>query len=274
MPLIILTGLPNSGKTTRATELKNYFESVQNKKVEIISEVQAIVKAGYDKNTFYADSKKEKAVRNNIRSSTQHLLNSNDILILDGSNYIKGYRYELYCLSKSFKTPQCTVYCDIPVERAWLLNEQRPDCDKYSQEIFDALVMRYEMPDSKNRWDSPLFSVTQEDKLQLEEIYNSLYLVKPPKPNMSTQIPQVSSTNYLYELDRISQEIINEIINAEKLGITSDIKLSRYNLSVDQGTNAGQLNRLRRQFLTYSKMHHVEVDQIPLLFVKYLNSNM
>lgn len=43
------------------------------------------------------------------------------------------------------------------------------------------------MPDNKNRWDSPLFSVTQDDKLQLDDIYHSLYLVKPPKPNMSTQ---------------------------------------------------------------------------------------
>ncbi|XP_008560096.1 protein KTI12 homolog [Microplitis demolitor] len=274
MPLIIITGLPNSGKTTRGIELKNYFENVHNKKVEIISELQTIVKAGYDKNTFYADSKKEKAIRNDIRSSTQHQLNSKDILIIDGSNYIKGYRYELYCLSKSFKTPQCTIYCDIPVERAWLLNQQRPDSDKYSQEIFDALVMRYEMPDNKNRWDSPLFSVTQDDKLQLDDIYHSLYLVKPPKPNMSTQTPQVSSTNYLYELDRISQEIINEIIEAEKLGITNDIKLSRHNLSVDRGANAAQLNRLRRHFLAYSKMLHVEVNQIPLLFVKYLNTNM
>lgn len=65
-----------------------------------------------------------------------------------------------------------------------------------------------------------------------------------------------------------------EIIEAEKLGITNDIKLSRHNLSVDRGANAAQLNRLRRHFLAYSKMLHVEVNQIPLLFVKYLNTNM
>lgn len=88
------------------------------------------------------DSKKEKAIRGDMRSSLQHQLNSKDILIIDGSNYIKGYRYELYCLSKSYKTPQCTVHCDIPVEHAWLLNAQRPEDDGYSREIFDALVMR------------------------------------------------------------------------------------------------------------------------------------
>lgn len=92
----------------------------------------------------HIDSKKEKAIRNDIRSSIQHQLNAKDILIIDGSNYIKGYRYELYCLSKSYKTPQCTIYCDLPVEHAWLLNEQRPDVNQYSRETFDALVMRYD----------------------------------------------------------------------------------------------------------------------------------
>lgn len=54
MPLIIITGIPSSGKTTRAQELKSYFEEKRGKKVEIISEGETIVKTGYDKNTFYS----------------------------------------------------------------------------------------------------------------------------------------------------------------------------------------------------------------------------
>lgn len=57
MPLIIITGGPCSGKTTRSLELKNYFENRfknSGQTVEIISEHDAIIKAGYDKNTFYA----------------------------------------------------------------------------------------------------------------------------------------------------------------------------------------------------------------------------
>ncbi|KAK0089664.1 hypothetical protein PV325_006087 [Microctonus aethiopoides] len=274
MPLIIITGIPSSGKSTRTVELKNFLEKEHGKKVEIINEIETVVKAGYDKNSFYADSKKEKAIRNDIRSSIQHQLNAKDILIIDGSNYIKGYRYELYCLSKSYKTPQCTIHCDLPVEHAWLLNEQRPDVDQYSRETFDALVMRYEPPDNKNRWDSPLFPVTPHDQLPNEDIYRALYLVKAPKPNMSTQSPPVSSTNHLYELDRISQEIINAIGLAEKMGVTTNIKLPGFDLFVERGADAAQLNRLRRQFLTYSKMHQVEVNQIAPLFVQYINKSL
>lgn len=91
---------------------------------------------------FAVDSKNEKSVRSDIKSAAQRMLNTNDILIIDGSNYIKGYRYEIYCMTKLYKTPQCTIFCDIPVEHAWLWNEKRPTYEQYNRGIFDALVMR------------------------------------------------------------------------------------------------------------------------------------
>ncbi|XP_078034903.1 protein KTI12 homolog [Augochlora pura] len=274
MPLIIVTGIPCSGKTTRTTELKEYFENKVNKRVEIINEIDVVTKAGYDKNTFYADSKKEKSVRSDIKSAVQRLLNINDVLIMDGSNYIKGYRYEIYCMTKLYKNPQCTIHCDLPIEHAWLWNERRPECEQYSREIFDALVMRYETPNSKNRWDSPLFSVSVEDELKFDEIYKSLYEVKAPKPNLSTQCQPLSSTNYLYELDSVTQEVVNAILSAKQLGIENDFKIPGHNLTVQSPCTAAQLMRLRRQFLTYSKMQQIEVNQIVTLFVQYLNKSL
>ena len=49
-----MTGVPCSGKTTRTKELKEFFETKKGKKVEIICEEEAISKATFDKNTFYA----------------------------------------------------------------------------------------------------------------------------------------------------------------------------------------------------------------------------
>lgn len=89
-----------------------------------------------------SDSKNEKCIRSDVKSMAQRILNPNDVLIIDGSNYIKGYRYEIYCMSKLYKTPQCTIHCDIPIEHAWLWNEKRPISEQYNREIFDALVMR------------------------------------------------------------------------------------------------------------------------------------
>ncbi|XP_014476380.1 PREDICTED: protein KTI12 homolog [Dinoponera quadriceps] len=277
MPLIVITGNPCSGKTTRGLELKDYFKKrleSTGQSVEIISESDAIVTAGYDKNTFYADSKKEKAVRSAMKSDIQRRLDTRNLLIFDGSNYIKGYRYEIYCMTKLYKTPQCTIHCDIPVEHAWMLNNKRTKSDQYSRENFDALVARYEAPEGRNRWDAPLFAVTPDDELVGEEIYKSLYEVKAPKPNLSTQCPPLASTNYLYELDSITQDVINAILSAKQLGINNDIKVPGCSVTVCNSAAPAHLLRLRRQFLTYSKMQQSGIDQIAALFVQYLNKNL
>lgn len=53
MPLIVITGVPCSGKTTRSQELKEFFEN-QGRQVHIVSENEQIVKANFDKNKFFS----------------------------------------------------------------------------------------------------------------------------------------------------------------------------------------------------------------------------
>lgn len=62
-----------------------------------------------------------------------------------------GFRYELYCSSKSLSTPKCLVVCDISPKRAWELNDNRSDHEKYIRKTFDDLIMRYEEPNHSNR---------------------------------------------------------------------------------------------------------------------------
>lgn len=201
MPLVVISGLPSSGKSTRAQELQTHFIGL-GKNVHLISENGAVPKAGFQKNEFFESSQKEKIVRADLKSETIRLLNKNDVVILDAGNYIKGYRYELYCASKAARTPQCTLFCGIPKENAWQLNvkrtiEQQDDlqleepisnsCVAYSREIFDALCLRYEEPHANSRWDSPLFTVFPGDELDLTAIYAALYESKAPPPNQSTQ---------------------------------------------------------------------------------------
>lgn len=90
MPLIIICGTPVSGKTTRANQIKDFFENKHKKNVEIISEEDSITKLGYEKNSTYLDSQKEKRVRGYLKSEVIRLIGKDSVVILDGSNYIKG----------------------------------------------------------------------------------------------------------------------------------------------------------------------------------------
>ncbi|KAL0859122.1 hypothetical protein ABMA27_010958 [Loxostege sticticalis] len=293
MPLIIICGTPVSGKTTRAKELSQFFKNQHGKEVEIISEDEAIEKLGYDKNNTYLDSQKEKRVRGYLKSEVLRLIGKDNVVILDGSNYIKGYRYELYCASKASKSTQCTVYTIRNHDEAWEANQQRikgvseavsekENCPvPYTEEVFDALTrLRFEEPISTNRWDSPLFTVQPTDQLDLDSIYKVLFEKKPPPPNMSTQNPPLTSTNFLYELDKVTQAISKQILEAKQLNV-DEVKFPDYPGCVlepgcTQQVSPQQLLRLRRQFLTYAKMNHSneETSKIGRYFIQYLNKTL
>ncbi|XP_017871516.1 PREDICTED: protein KTI12 homolog [Drosophila arizonae] len=295
MPIIVISGLPSSGKSARARELQNYFLSI-NKKVHLISENVAVPKALFEKNEFFADSQKEKIVRSDLKSEASRQLNKEDLVILDACNYIKGYRYEIFCMTKAARTTQCTLFTCIPKEQAWSFNAQRTDPDvltdsaseplvnnsdiPYTREIFDALCMRFEEPHGNNRWDSPLFVVLPEDILNLESIYKSLYETRPLPPNQSTQNAPLSATNYLFEVDTILQDIIQEILGAAKVGAFGQLRIQGSSTKVKVSTtmNAMRLNRLRQQFISSrcrgSQTTPAPLDQVPQLFVQFINANI
>lgn len=58
---------------------------------------------------MYATAKAEKDARAAEMSAIKRLLGKDDIVIADGLNYIKGFRYQLFCEAKALGTPSCVV---------------------------------------------------------------------------------------------------------------------------------------------------------------------
>merc|ERR1711939_539858 len=67
----------------------------------------------------------EKDARATIYAAVKRVLSDKDIVILDGANYIKGWRYQLYCEAKAVRTPHCVVHVGTAVENARSVNEER-----------------------------------------------------------------------------------------------------------------------------------------------------
>ena len=103
----MITGIPCSGKSTVAKKIKEHLKN-QEKKVMIISEDEALEQYDEHKNVTLSDSLKEKTLRSELKGQVLRHLTKDTVVILDAQNYIKGYRYELYCASKSVKTTQVT----------------------------------------------------------------------------------------------------------------------------------------------------------------------
>uniref|UniRef100_A0A3B4W983 Protein KTI12 homolog n=1 Tax=Seriola lalandi dorsalis TaxID=1841481 RepID=A0A3B4W983_SERLL len=251
MPLIVMCGYPCSGKTRRAEELKVYFEQNTERKVHIVGDGAL----GFEKNTVYADSQKEKNVRAALKAEVERKVNKDDI-----SLYFN------------------TVYCLTSDEQSSSWNTSRDAAEQYTQDIFDALVLRYEAPDSRNRWDSPLFTILKDDTLSFEAISDVLFKRKAPPPNQSTQSQPLSSTNFLYELDKITQDVLMAIFNALKTSVPGDlisVPGATEKISFPYIINMAELRKLRRQFISYTKMHPTEnTGQISNMFVQYLNKSL
>jgi len=231
-----------------------------------------------DKNTTYSDSKLEKELRGRLKSEVIRLLSKDALVICDGLNYIKGFRYELYCASKSGKTTQATVQCDLSDADAREMNRSREKNSKYNDDVFSALVQRYEAPISSNRWDSPLYFVFKQGNVDSAAIYDSLFNCAPPPPNQSTQCQPLSSTNFLYQLDRVTQSIVAKILDAQKtMEPGQDVVLdgTKEKFRLERSYTLSELSRHKRQFITYAKHKAVEdVDKLASMFVQYLRTSL
>lgn len=111
--LITISGYPCSGKSHRATQLQKAFESRISSstdpshaklKVHIINDQNLGLKTD-----VYHSARPEKDARAAELSAIKRLLGKDDIIIADGLNYIKGFRYQLYCEAKALGTPSCVV---------------------------------------------------------------------------------------------------------------------------------------------------------------------
>lgn len=103
MPLLIIVGCPATGKSTRAHQIKEFFEKQKQRTVHVISENEIVKCSGIPVNDVYEKSSIEKIIRADLKSNSLRKLTRSDLVIIDGGNYIKGYRYELYCASKASK---------------------------------------------------------------------------------------------------------------------------------------------------------------------------
>lgn len=71
--------------------------------------------------TTRTDSRSEKPARGTLFSAMQRQMGQGTILIVDSLNYIKGFRYQMYCAAREMKIRVCTVSLIAPMRRVFLM---------------------------------------------------------------------------------------------------------------------------------------------------------
>lgn len=275
MPLIMITGYPSSGKTRRAEQLKRLLEDkikLQGSKFNVVlinDESLNIAKE------TYRGAQTEKATRGAQMAAVKRSLSRSNIVILDNLTYIKGFRYQLFCEAKAVETNSCCLHVGAPKDICAKWNSERKN-DAWPDDLFEALVFRYEEPNGMAKWDSPLFAIGYEDEeLPIDEIWDQLILRKPKPPNQATSIKPVTPMNYLTELDRITMATVNELLDMHKTNPGGLVKLEGADemVQLPYQLTLPELNRKRRTFIALNKMKPIEIGHIKSRFVDYVRSS-
>lgn len=327
--MIIVSGLPTSGKTTRAKQLHEYLTkrtetddakgaSKYRGRIHYISDdTLSISRTVYDlspdkvrAHTRSANAS-EKDARAAIYGAVKRVLSDRDIVILDGLNYIKGWRYQLHCEAKALRTPSCILQVGCSREQAENVNlqrlarkqqqeeqqqeEQHGAAEAYEPDNWDNLVFRYEEPNPMTRWDSPLFAIIWDDnEEQTRRVFDDLWDAmagearKVVRPNQSTmQRGRDAGGDYLYILDRETQAIVKRILEQQGEEGGGDVRVALdadgkddliVKLPAGKKVGLPQLQRLRRAFVGLNRggigleaVGNMAADRLREAFVRYLN---
>lgn len=246
-----MVGGPCSGKTHNANKIAEFIQTEKKKEVVLINEEWLdLTKANY-----YKDSNTEKLLRAKLKSEVEKHLDDNKVVILDYLNYIKGYRYELFCLVRNFKTRLCLVYLKVDFDVCLKYNalSQSP---VYSEELLKDLYSRMEEPKETNRWDNPLFTVFYLEECPYEQIYGSLFEGKRPKDPVSTKLDMQFDSSFLNELDSSCGAINSEIMKHQSNGLVESIRLDDKNFVYLKKVFSGvELKNLKQEYIKICKRH-------------------
>ena len=121
MQLILISGYPASGKTYRSNQLVEFFTSKINASSD--AQISRLTVCSINDQSLglnrdvYREARTEKDARATQYSAVKRSLGRDTIVIADGLNYIKGFRYQLYCEAKAVQTPSCVVRTPLGIDR-------------------------------------------------------------------------------------------------------------------------------------------------------------
>ncbi|CAD6918885.1 unnamed protein product [Tilletia controversa] len=246
MALIIVSGLPCSGRSSITTSLTTNFEqrlsptstSTPRRLLTISDNTVHTPRSAYAAQTL------EKPARASYLSAVSRGLGKDVVVLADGGAglNIKGFRYQLWCAAREQGVRCVTLHVYASPEECKRRNAARREAgqEAYDDETIEDMLKRYEEPNAMTRWDSPLFLVKSEppiadaragpsssagmredgalvddsaDAIPYDEIWKAATETAPRKAPAVVVPHRQTTSNYLSALESVSQSIINHILS-------------------------------------------------------------
>lgn len=265
MTLINIVGIPGSGKTLLANNLQPLFKELGYNCI-IVSE--PTVEDG-----AFASAEREKQARSDFKASIRRELSPNKIVIADGMNFTKGYRYELYCIARELNLRFCCAYCEVDP----FVAKQRSESRYPARVLKDLIEERMEVPnEQKNKCDKPLFVVKDANNKEVLDSIVKTALSKNNKlaPKKATAKAMGSSALLNDKIDREVNQFCDELLQIQNtIPLGSKITICGADFTLKKLLNSGQLKRAKREFgdraktiTDSSNIQQLFADSLEILF--------
>jgi len=210
--LICLVGLPASGKTTFAYQLKGIIEkNIENFNVIIIDPDK--IRDQLSPNKF--DHNKEQIVREKNFKAINTSLKDNNIVISDDLNYYSSMRHDLKEIADRLDIKFFIIHIATPLKTCLNWNKKRgkPIPNKVIKKIYN----KFDTFD-KYSWDNPIIeydpSSNQSNKGKFEEVLSAIVEKLIFELTSKRKIEKLSEDSNIdnEKLDRVTREIVGDLL--------------------------------------------------------------
>lgn len=259
--LVIFTGLPASGKSTLAVQLKKELEKkFANFKVQIID--PDVIRNSLTYNEF--DYKKEEMIREKNRKKIKRALEKGYIVISDDLNYYTSMRHDLKLIAESLRLKFFIIYISTPLEICLIWNNLRgnPVPNEVLRKVNDKFdefnKYSWDLPDAQ--LDISQVSNLKEKSEKLVDIIEKRLKASIKPTNEKSHLKTRSDLNN-EKFDKITRDIVGhilqdpdyfpfkkKIIEARKLYIKEYLKTSLNEAEIQRSFKLFLENRLKIKF--------------------------
>ncbi len=244
--LIIFTGIPASGKSSLARELKRRLE-LENESIEIVDSDE-IRRKTYHTNF---DPSLESFIREESLFKINNHLKAGKHVISDDINYYQSMRHELKEIARDNKDIFQIIYFDIPLKTALKRNEERGE--PIPQEVIYKIHDKFDIPGKKYNWDEA-FHVIAGNKPVEEEARILIEKIKPylRRKLEFSNIRIQAELNFAQEIDKITRNLVSDYVKISE----KDPK---------------RISELRKEFLRIANEEQMKIKTIKEKFQKFLD---
>jgi tRNA uridine 5-carbamoylmethylation protein Kti12 len=151
----------------------------------------------------------------------------------------------------------------------------------FPPELFEDYVGRLERPNPAARWDSPMIHLRFDEDLPFEDLAKTVLEGKKPRDPVSTKPEQAFDANFIYELDKTCQELINFIMTKQSEVTQGDVLAglpgcpSKTRYKVMKLLSPVELKKFKKDFLSLCKLHPPKSkDRFGEAFLEFLNAQV